>query len=190
MPKIDTITPEALELHRKWLNDDPEGVRIETVYLADLRGADLRGAYLSGADLSGAYLTRADLTRAKGILAIGPIGSRGDTLYAVQHESAIMLKTGCFWGTLEEFVQQVSQNHRGTPYQAQYLAAVDTIRTYFGTPDPKVPLIKSLAELAMQKIDRSELPDWVEIIANGNPECWQAVIETAIADMEAEDADD
>ena len=39
---------QVLELHKKWLKDEPDGKR------ADLRGADLRGADLQGADLRGA----------------------------------------------------------------------------------------------------------------------------------------
>jgi hypothetical protein len=54
---------ETLELHQKWLNNEPGGVR------ANLRGADLSGANLSwanlrGADLRGAYLSWANLHRA------------------------------------------------------------------------------------------------------------------------------
>ena len=46
---------KVLDLHKKWLNGKPDGVR------ADLRGADLRGADLRGADLSYADLSYADL---------------------------------------------------------------------------------------------------------------------------------
>ena len=49
---------EVLELHKKWLNDDPDGVK------ADLRGADLRYADLISANLTGAYLYKANLTGA------------------------------------------------------------------------------------------------------------------------------
>ena len=45
----------VLELHRKWIDDEPDGKR------ADLRGADLRGADLRGADLRGADLREANL---------------------------------------------------------------------------------------------------------------------------------
>ena len=44
-----------LELHRKWLRSEPDGVR------ANLYGANLRGANLSGADLYGANLNEANL---------------------------------------------------------------------------------------------------------------------------------
>ena len=62
-----------LELHRKWLRSEPDGVRADLsganlrradLWGADLWGADLWGADLSGADLRGAYLGRANLWRA------------------------------------------------------------------------------------------------------------------------------
>lgn len=60
---------EKLELHKKWLNNDAEGVRFK-LYDADLSyaklsGADLRYADLSYAKLSGAALIGIDLRDAK-----------------------------------------------------------------------------------------------------------------------------
>lgn len=49
-----------LELHQKWLDNNPDGVRAN-LRGADLRGADLRGANLRGADLRWADLREADL---------------------------------------------------------------------------------------------------------------------------------
>ncbi len=45
----------VLDLHKKWLNNEPDGVR------ADLNETNLRGADLSGANLSGANMDAADL---------------------------------------------------------------------------------------------------------------------------------
>ena len=55
---------EKLELHRKWMNNEPGGNRFVAPYGADLSGADLSGADLSGAYLSGAYLSGAYLSGA------------------------------------------------------------------------------------------------------------------------------
>ena len=49
---------EVLELHKKWLNDEPDGQK------ANLRGANLSYANLSDANLSGADLSYADLSDA------------------------------------------------------------------------------------------------------------------------------
>ena len=57
---------KIIELHKKWLNGDPDGKR---AYLrgsdlsgSDLSGSDLRGSDLSGSDLSGCDLRRCDLS--------------------------------------------------------------------------------------------------------------------------------
>ena len=59
---------EVLELHQKWLNDEPEGVKANlrwaNLYGADLYGADLSWANLHGANLHGADLRGADLHEA------------------------------------------------------------------------------------------------------------------------------
>lgn len=52
---------EILELHKKWLNNEPDGVRAD-LSDANLRSADLRSADLSCADLSDADLRGADLS--------------------------------------------------------------------------------------------------------------------------------
>lgn len=128
---------------------------------ANLEGADLSNSILSnanmkGANLAGANLQRANLvqtllynaefygatlrtaligvglTGAKDILAIGPIGSRGDITYAVNHPGAIMIQCGCFWGPLEEWEAKCRSVYRtsGQPHGAVYEAAANFIRAY------------------------------------------------------------
>ena len=74
---------EVLELHKKYLNGDPDGKRANLsgadliranlsgadLIRANLSGADLNGANLSGADLSWANLSGADLSWANGLLS-------------------------------------------------------------------------------------------------------------------------
>jgi len=69
---------KILDLHKKWLGNNPDGVRADlrgadlreadlsgaNLREADLRGADLRGEDLRGADLRGASLSGAELRRA------------------------------------------------------------------------------------------------------------------------------
>jgi hypothetical protein len=71
---ISKITQNDLDLHKKWIVGDPDGVCLVTVAGpvtidanlsgANLRGADLRGADLHDANLRGAYLHDANLSRA------------------------------------------------------------------------------------------------------------------------------
>jgi uncharacterized protein YjbI with pentapeptide repeats len=90
-----------------------------------LSGANLRDANLSGAYLSGAYLSGAI-----GILTISPIGSRGDMLVAVIHKDCVMVKTGCFWGTMADFKKAVSKTHKRTKIASDYKAAISLIETW------------------------------------------------------------
>ena len=105
---------------------------------ADLRGADLRGvnlrgvnlsgADLSGADLTGADLTEADLTGAENIYQFGPVGKSGRIGYAVKHETAIMVKLGCFWGTVTEAVTAIREKYgEGSLYEKQVAMAVEIL---------------------------------------------------------------
>lgn len=56
---------KKLELHKKWLNNEEDGIRLNLRYAdlqrADLRYADLRGADLQDANLQEAYLQGANL---------------------------------------------------------------------------------------------------------------------------------
>jgi hypothetical protein len=80
---------------------------------ADLSGANLSGAYLlnanlcradlSNANLSGANLFGADLSGAENIFLFNKRDGR--TCYAIIHKTSLMIKAGCFWGTLYEFEQ-------------------------------------------------------------------------------------
>lgn len=37
----------------------------------------------------------------------------------------MFVRAGCFFGTMDEFVQRVKKVHAGTRYEKEYLAAVD-----------------------------------------------------------------
>jgi len=109
-------------------------LRDANLYGANLRGANLRGADLRDANLYGANLRDADLRdanlrdanlyRAKHILSFGPIGSRGDYLFISVKEHKLYYKTGCFYGTEEEFVIQVNKKDEKDVYRIQYEAAI------------------------------------------------------------------
>ena len=126
----DKTLTEIIELHRKLIDGESGGSRAN-LYGANLRGADLRGADLRGANLYGANLRGANLRGAENIIALGPIGSRGDFIFGVRHEKVIMIKTGCFWGTLTEFKNAVRKTHNDNEYAQAYAAAIVFIRKYF-----------------------------------------------------------
>ena len=113
------------------------GANLADANLADayLAGANLAGANLARADLADANLADADLARAKGIkdaLTIGPIGSRRATLTAVHREDGtIELSTGCFRGTVDEFVAAVDKTHAQNEHGRAYRAAIELIRIRF-----------------------------------------------------------
>lgn len=97
---------------------------------ANLSHADLEEANLYAVDLRNANLYRANWEYAKNGLTFGPIGSRLGLTYAVRHPKAVMIKCGCFWGTLEEWEAQCRRVHRGTVHAEAYAAATAFIRAY------------------------------------------------------------
>ena len=132
------LTPQelkdVLDKHKQWTIDNATGER-----------ADLRDAYLSRAYLYRADLSRADLYGAKGIIAIGPTGSRGDTLYAVAWPDALMVKTGCFWGTLAEFAAAVTKTHGDNPHGQMYRAIIAMLKLWYSQQPKPEPLAERTA---------------------------------------------
>ena len=124
-------------------------------YRADLSGANLSGAYLSRADLSGANLSRAnlygaDLSRANlsdanlygakiigTPLMIGPIGSRQAYLTVWPTDQGLYVTTGCFYGTIAEFIAKVQAVHGDTKYGRDYQAAIEFAKTTLGKDGAK-----------------------------------------------------
>ena len=107
---------DILAQHGEWLIDNEKGQRADlqradlqraNLQGADLRGANLQGANLRWADLQGANLREADLQGAnlrwaKQIMQFGPMPTSGRMIYAVKHETCVMVQAGCFWGNLDE----------------------------------------------------------------------------------------
>jgi hypothetical protein len=98
---------------------------------ADLREANLSRADLRWADLRGANLYMANLSGAKGILAIGPGGSRGDMLYAVAHDDGPRIMAGCFWGTVAEFRDKANETRGDNEHAAYYEACIAMIEAWY-----------------------------------------------------------
>ena len=101
---------------------------------ADLRNADLRNAVLSGAVLRNAVLRNADLsgTVVRGLrlfgdrpfLSIGPIGSESRIVFLWLTEAGARIQAGCFFGTRDEFVAQLSATHGDNQHAQEYTAAL------------------------------------------------------------------
>jgi len=118
-------------------------LRGANLYGADLCGADLYGANLYGADLCGADLRGANLRGAgkligdRPIIQISPIGSRSDFLTAYITDNGIFLKTGCFFGTVENFKSAIKNTHGDNIHAEEYTAALTLIETHVKIYTPK-----------------------------------------------------
>ena len=108
------------------------GADLSGAYLsgAYLRGADLSGADLSGADLRGAYLRGSKLVGNRPVLQIGPIGSRADYLVAYLTDAGVMVRAGCFCGSLDEFRAACAETHGDGIHGREYAAAIQMIATH------------------------------------------------------------
>lgn len=94
---------------------------------ADLRSADLRSADLSSANLRG----NSKITGARPVFTVGPIGSRSDTLTAFNTGTGLILQTGCFFGSLDEFRAALIAAHDMNKHREEYEAALTFIEKHF-----------------------------------------------------------
>ena len=114
-----------------------DGARLDG---ASLDGASLVGARLDGARLDGASLVGASLVGAlifgkkligpRPIFQIGPIGSRSDYFISYTTDAGIMLKAGCFTGTIGEFEAKLTEEHGDNNHAQEYRAALELIKTH------------------------------------------------------------
>jgi hypothetical protein len=104
---------------------------------ANLSGADLSSANLSGANLSGVDLSGANLhgeiisKKERPFFSVGPVGSRSDMLLGFSTDKGIRLKTGCFFGSIEEFKARAAGTHGDNIHSQEYAAALAMIETHF-----------------------------------------------------------
>src|SRR5690606_23007456 len=99
---------------------------------ACLTGTNLSGAYLYETNLSGAYLydeyyEKITLVGSRPIFQIGPIGSGSRYLVAFLTDKGIHLRTGCFFGTREQFESQLADTHGDNEHAEEYRAALALI---------------------------------------------------------------
>lgn len=53
------------------------------------------------------------------------IGSEKRKTYFFKGDNGYFVRAGCFFGTMEEFIERVKEAHAGTKYEREYLAAVE-----------------------------------------------------------------
>ena len=131
-----TTTVWNTETVAAWREQHPGGARLDlygaNLYGANLYGANLAGANLAGADLAGAKLAGADLAGAKlgnhHVWQFGPIGSRKAYLVVKHSPNLDEVTTGCFRGTLAQFVAAVESTHAGNRYGQEYQAVIACIQ--------------------------------------------------------------
>ncbi len=107
------------------------------LYGANLGGADLGGANLGGANLGGADLGGAKLIGDRPFLQIGPIGSRSDFLLAFITDKGVLVKAGCFNGTLDEFSAAVDKTHGDGVHGIEYMTAIAMVDAHAALWTPK-----------------------------------------------------
>ena len=117
--------------------DVPDDIPVEQGTCYALEKANLSGANLSGADLSGANLSGFLLVGDRPIFQIGPIGSRCDYLTGYLTDNGVMIRTGCFFGTMDEFKDKLSETHGTNIHGAEYRAAIELIRVHAELWTPK-----------------------------------------------------
>jgi uncharacterized protein YjbI with pentapeptide repeats len=108
------------------------GARLDGARLdgASLVGARLDGARLDGASLVGALIFGKKLIGPRPIFQIGPIGSRSDYFISYTTDAGIMLKAGCFTGTIGEFEAKLTEEHGDNNHAQEYRAALELIKTH------------------------------------------------------------
>ena len=60
------------------------------------------------------------------------IGSRGDGCYIYDFKDGIHVRSGCFFGTKDEFLKAVESEHSGTIHAKTYELAVQMAEIQFG----------------------------------------------------------
>jgi hypothetical protein len=118
---------------------------------SDMRGSDMRGSDLSGSKLSGSKLSGSTLSEYgilvgnSPILQIGPIGSRNDYLIAYTVSAGVCVRTGCFFGSLEEFRVAVETTHGSdTTHGREYAAAIAMIEAHAAIWTPAQPKTEAI----------------------------------------------
>ena len=124
----------ALELHKKWLSNEPDGVKLDLTR-ANLSGSNLRRTDLSHADLSDVDLRWANTINVIGIDVICVQLNTSDKNRQIQYYVQLEKVTaGCFSGTLDELKKSVDEKHdKDSVIYKRYQIALKTIEDILET---------------------------------------------------------
>ena len=68
-----------------------------------------------------------------GLLLFSNFGSRNGTTTAFrQKDGSILIRCGCFSGSLKDFVEKVEKTHGANQYGLEYMAIANVIKVRFG----------------------------------------------------------
>ena len=82
-------------------------------------------------------------------LRIDPLGSRGAPLDIWQLRGVVVLQTGCFTGSLEQFEVEVEKQHGDNIYGEEYTAALVVIRAWLALGEPREgPVVEEASDLS------------------------------------------
>jgi len=90
----------------------------------------LEKAVSARANLAEANLAGAKLIGERPIFMIGPIGSRHSYFTSYNTDKGIMLRAGCFFGTVDEFTEKLSEEHQNNDHAKEYLSALELIKCH------------------------------------------------------------
>ena len=124
---------------------DLQGADLQSADLrwADLQGAELYEAYIQGTDLYGVKLYGANLGKHGKLVGLrpffqcGPIGSRSDYLLSFITDKGIVIKAGCFTGTLDEFRTAVEKPRGKSDHGNEYAMAMRMVEAHASLWMPK-----------------------------------------------------
>ena len=110
-------------------DDTPSGLQMRrALEAATSAGANLDGAYLDGEQ---------KLIGNRPIFQIGPIGSRCSYFVASLTDNGVMVRAGCFFGTVGEFEQKCAETHGDNEHAREYKAALALIQVHAELWSPK-----------------------------------------------------
>ena len=65
-------------------------------------------------------------------LTVGPVGSRNDfTTFAKDKNRNVSVSCGCFYGTLDKFLEKVGATHENSKFGVEYRAAIELAKAHF-----------------------------------------------------------